>query len=182
MGSRFDYVPIQLSRAFREAQSDTNFQSWLKMQDAAVQIEFPIYDLPEIRDQMFTKDSLATVEAKLLELYTNERAAYSDDDSIHRTMRYVYYVGETFRRAFEGTWVALPTQNTDTDPHALRPAIDLPFREGMIKPNDLIGMALNRRSGIEITRVYGHMERLYQEWLENGKPERQFRGTLREQN
>ncbi|MFL6084049.1 MAG: hypothetical protein ACJ74F_12745 [Mycobacterium sp.] len=53
---------MQLTKAFREAQTDEKFQSWLKMQDAVMGIEFPIYDVPEIRDQMYTKGSLAIVE------------------------------------------------------------------------------------------------------------------------
>lgn len=126
MGKTFDYVPVQLTKAFREAQADEKFQGWLKMQEAAMGIEFPIYDLPEVRDSMFTKDSLATVEAKLTELYDSNQAAYDGEENVHRTMRYVYYIGETFRRAFEGTWVAIPP-GEDSRREALLPGIDLPF-------------------------------------------------------
>jgi hypothetical protein len=52
-------------------------QGWLKMQEAVMGIEFPIYDLPEIRDAMFTKESLASIEANLIELYPDEDAAYA---------------------------------------------------------------------------------------------------------
>lgn len=180
MGSTFDYVPVQLTKAFREAQTDENFQGWLKMQEAVMEIEFPIYDLPDIRDQMFTKDSLAIVEAKLVDLYANERAAYASKDDLTLTMRFVYYIGETFRRALDATWVALPPRNKEASPHALKPAIDLPFSEAFVQPLDLVGMALNRRSGIEITRVFGHMERAHAKWVEAGKPPRTYRGTLRE--
>ncbi|WP_049924823.1 hypothetical protein [Mycolicibacterium septicum] len=110
MGSTFNYVPIQLTKAFRDAQSDEKFQGWLKMQEAAVGIEFPINNLPEARDSMFTKDILSLAEAKLTDLYASNRAAYAGDENIHRTMRFVYYIGETFRRAFEGTWVAIPSR------------------------------------------------------------------------
>jgi hypothetical protein len=180
MGSTFNYVPIQLTKAFRDAQSDEKFQGWLKMQDAAMGIEFPINDLPEARDSMLTKDSLALAEAKLTDLYDNNRAAYAGDENVHRTMRFVYYIGETLRRAFEGTWVAIPPQENASEQGAPLPGIDVPFREGFIQPTQLIGFALTRRSGIEITRVYGHMERAYNKWQEAGRPERTFRGTLRE--
>ncbi|MBS9534034.1 hypothetical protein KIH27_10600 [Mycobacterium sp. M1] len=182
MGKAFEYVPVQLTKAFRAAQSDTRFQGWLKMQEAVMDIEFPIYDLPEISDIMYTRESLEIVEAQLMELYPNERAAYTGDDNIHRTMRYVYYIGETFRRALEATWVALPPGDPNQDAKRLRPAIDVPFDEMFLQPMELVGMALNRRSGIEITRTYGHMQRPYNEWLEAGRPERTFRGTLREED
>jgi hypothetical protein len=108
MGSTFDYVSIQLTKAFREAQVDEKFQGWLKMQEAAMGIVFPIEDAPEVRDCMFTKASLETIEAKLIDLYADSVVAYAADNAVHRTMRYVYYIGETFRQAFEGTCVAVP--------------------------------------------------------------------------
>jgi hypothetical protein len=180
MGSTFDYVPVRLTKAYREAQADEKFQGWLKMQEAAVDIEFIIEDLPEIRDSMYTEDSLETVEATLIELYPDDRTAYEGDENIHRTMRYVFYIGETFRRAFEGTWAALPADGPKSKPAASRPAIDLPFGEGFILPSDLIGLALYHRSGTEITFVFGRMGKLHAKWVDEGRPERVFRGTLRE--
>jgi hypothetical protein len=50
-------VPIQLTKAFREARTDEKFQGWLKMQDAAMGIVFPIEDAPEVRDSVFTEAS-----------------------------------------------------------------------------------------------------------------------------
>lgn len=180
MGSKFDYVPVQLTKAFGEAQADETFRSWLKMQEAVLEIEFLIDELPEIRDSMFTEESLTVVEAKLIELYPDERAAYETEDDIHRTMRYVYYIGETIRRAFEGTWVAVPPQDPKNDAKGLTPAIDVPFRETFIEPALLIRFAVNRRTGEEITPVYGHIERAYNKWQDAGRPERTYRGTLRE--
>ncbi|UHJ57078.1 hypothetical protein LT337_09760 [Mycolicibacterium fortuitum] len=180
MGSTFDYVPIQLTAAFRQAQTDEKFQGWLKMQGAAMEIVFPIEDLPEVADSMFTKNSLATAEAKLTELYDNNSMAYRGEETVHRTMRFVYYIGEVFRRAFEGSWVAIPPEPDEGEQQTPLPGIDLPFTESIIKPTQLVGFALVRRTGTEITRVYGHMERAYNTWIEGGRPERTYRGTLRE--
>ena len=105
MGEASDYVPVALTKAFRDAQTDEKFRGWLKMQEASMGIEFPIYDLPEIRDSMYTKDSLPIVEQKLLDLYQDSRDAFIGEDHLHRTMRFVYYIGETYRRSFEGIWV-----------------------------------------------------------------------------
>lgn len=178
MGTSNDYVPVQLTDAFRQAQSDEKFQGWLKMQEAAMGIEFPIHDCPEIRDQMYTKDSLTVVENKLIELYPNHREAFSSDN-VHTTMRYVYYVGETFRRAFEGSWVALPNLAAPSE-SPTKMAIDYPMREAMNRPADLVKIAVNRRTGKEISTVFGHAERDYKEWVTAGEPVRTFVGTLRE--
>ncbi len=180
MGKSFDHVPIQLTKAFREAQSNEQFQGWLKMQEAVMEIEFPYYDLPEVRDQMFTKGSLAVVENKLMELYPNHQVAYGSDNA-HTTMRYVYYVGETFRRAFEGTWVVLPSRSDPTQPPTTA-VVDFPMREAYIDPASLVKIAVNRRTGDELITVYGFAERDYGEWVDAGRPERTFIGTLREED
>lgn len=65
MGKALDYVPTQLTTAFRDAQASEEFQDWLKMQGAVMDIEFPFEDVPEVRDKMFEKDSLNLIEAKL---------------------------------------------------------------------------------------------------------------------
>jgi hypothetical protein len=173
VGKATDYVPTQLSKAFRDAQSNEQFLSWVKMQDAVMDIEFPYEDAPELRDEMFTKDSLGTIEAKLIEKFPNHRVAY-DGNNVHTTMRFVFYVGETFRRQFEGQWVNLPASQ------GFKPAVDFPMREALIRPADLVKIALNRRTGHEILDVYGYAERDYEEWTSAGKPERTFLGTLRD--
>ncbi|MFL6084050.1 MAG: hypothetical protein ACJ74F_12750 [Mycobacterium sp.] len=48
-----------------------------------------------------------------------------DSDHVHTTMRFVYYIGETFRRAFEGMWVALPRLSKPTEP-PVKAAVDSP--------------------------------------------------------
>lgn len=181
MGMVRDSVPMQLSKVFRKVQHDPNFRGWLKMQEAVMEIEFPYTDLPEVRDQMFTKDSLPVVEQKLLELYPDRRSTLATDSAVHTTMRYAYYIGETYRRAFDAVWVAIPHHiDPDLPPRGF--AIDFPMREGMTDPLQQLQMAVTRRTGNEITRVYGYAERSYNEWIANGKPERTFIGTLREED
>lgn len=180
MGKASDYVPMQLTKAFREAQSDEKFHGWVKMQDAAMGIEFPIYDLPEVRDSMYTKESLAVVEEKLLGLYGTAKDAFDGEENVHRTMRFAYYIGETYRQAFEGTWVAIPTHDSSGKATGTQPGIQVPFREDFIRPVEQIRLALIRRTGNQITGVYGHAERDYNKWIEEGRPDVEFVGTLRE--
>ena len=176
-----DYVPIALTRAFREAQADEAFQGWLEMQQAVMGIEFPTDDLPEVRDRMFAKDSLAILEEKLLLLYGSVREALAVDAGVHRTMRYAYYIGETYRRAFEGTWVAISTRKADTVSAGTQPGIELPFRESFVLPVQQIRLALIRRTGSQITRTFDHAERDYASWIEKGRPPVDYVGTLREE-
>jgi len=73
---------------------------------------------------------LESIEAKLLEFYADSVVADATDEAVHRTMRYVYYIGETFRQAFEGTWVACAPRRKEDG--GARPAIDMSFRETFI--------------------------------------------------
>lgn len=178
MGEAHDVVPMQLTKNFRRVQSDPNFRSWLEMQDAVMNIEFPVFDLPEVGDRMYAPETLAVAEQKLLELYPDARTAFTGR-AVHTTTRYAYYVGETFRRAFEGIWIALPSR-ANPDGHPAGSAIDFPMREAIVDPVDLVKLALVRRTGAEITRVYGYAERDHRRWVDAGRPERTFVGTLRE--
>jgi hypothetical protein len=76
--------------------------------------------------------------------------------------------------------VSIPPSGDTPERKGLLPGVDLPFQEGFVEPSQLIHLALTRRSGIEITRVYGFMERDYNKWLDAGRPPRTYRGTLRE--
>lgn len=124
-------------------------------------------------ERLIRTRGVKTVEQRLLGLYENHRDAFSPEH-VHATMRYGYYIGETFRRACEGIWVTIPVSG------AYLPAIDFPMRETMIKPTDLVTGAVNRRDGKHLALVFGHAERDYEEWLAAGKPERTFLGSLRE--
>jgi hypothetical protein len=167
-------VALQLTDAFRRAQSDAQFRRWLTTQRAAMQDRFPVNDCPDVRHGMYGQSSLAIVGARLLQLYPDRRAAFNRE-TIRTTMRYVYYVGETFRRAFDGTWVALPSLD-DVDAPPARVAVDYPMREGLIRPTELVLLALSRRTGEVITGVYRHAERDHAAWMCAGRPERTFTG------
>lgn len=177
MGSAHDYIPVQLTGAFRKAQSNKLFRSWIEMQQAVMAIEFPIDDCPGVRDIMFTEMSLGIVEEKLLSLYDSFGISL-EDRNLHTVMRYVYYIGETYRRAFEGTWVALPKPGGGEDDNL--PVVDLPFWETLFKPMESVQAALNRRTGVELAGQYPYAKRDYDRWVEAGRPERVYRGTLRE--
>lgn len=59
-------------------------------------------------------------------------------------------------------------------------AIDYPMREAMNRPADLVKIAVNRRTGKEISTVFGYAEHDYKEWVTAGEPVCTFVGTLRE--
>lgn len=166
MGKKF--VPIRDRPEYRQIQNDKNFRSWLAMQDAVMDLEFFLVDDPELNHTKFTREGLVIAEKNLLARYTDEQKAFSEEN-ITVTMRYVYFIGETFRRATEGRWVALPAEPPLWGP---RSAIDAEFTPAFYTPQEFVGIALTRRTGHEITFVYDFAVRDHDRWVASGRPSR----------
>ncbi|MGW5524656.1 hypothetical protein [Gordonia sp. NPDC003950] len=160
-----------------DAQSDARFISWLKMQEAAVPLVFTTDDVPELRVELYSPESIGFVEKSLLDTFNDESEFWRTDSSTARTMRFVYYIGECFRVAYEGSWVALPRD----DGAGVVPVVDLPFRETFIDPIDLSGIAVVRRTGTEIAWVFARAGSSFEEWTDQGRPPTIPLGTLSEE-
>lgn len=138
------------------------------MQEASIPLEFLPTEIPELRpDSLYSPDSLPVLENSLVEHFPSEVALWSSDASTKRAMQYVYYIGEAFRRAFEGLWVAVPTAGDPTE--AALPMVDLPFRETFVNPIDLIGICVVRRTGNEISRLFRYAANDYHDWVTEGR-------------
>ncbi|MCP2290042.1 hypothetical protein [Nocardia amikacinitolerans] len=151
-----------------EYQSDEKFQSWLRMQDAAMDIEFSIFDVPEVNGHMYTREGLVVAERALLERFPDYRTAFSGENQ-KLAMRFVYFIGETFRRATEGKWFALPPDPPKRGP---QPLIDTEFSPILYNPMHLISFAFQRRTGKEIVTPYDYAVKDHQKWVEAGRPPR----------
>lgn len=55
--------------------------------------------------------------------------------------------------------------------------MNLPHREGLFTPTSLAHLALVRRTGVEVSRLFAGQERAFRQWCAAGRPERNFRGT-----
>ncbi len=154
---------------YQAIQGDERFRSWLLMQDAAMQIEFTVFDVPELSGIEYTREGLEVAEKELLERFNVNSKPFSEEN-YKLGMRFVYFIGETFRRAVEGAWVALPPD----PPHrpGTKSMIDAEFRSGFYDPQHMIGLALGRRTGTEFTWIFDRAVRAHQEWVDAGRPAR----------
>ena len=159
-------IPLRQTDVFRAAQEDGGFRSWLAMQDAVMELEFIVSDVPELRNHLYTREGLVIAERVLLERYRNRAEAYSSEN-FTVTSRFAYFIGETFRRATEGRWVALP----QTKGGAL-PGVDVEFRSGFFNANRLVNLVLIERTGTELSMVFDYAVRDYDEWMQAGRPPR----------
>lgn len=163
-----DSVRYRETKEFQEWQNNQQFLGWLKMSDGLMQIEFPL-EVPEVAEIMYTKESLPIVERKAVELYPGDWRDAVAPENIGLTMQFVYYIGETFRRNFEGEWVVLPPSKHRAQPQS---AVDLPFNLLFTEPLALFRVSLIRRTGNEISTVYKFAEESYQGWVNDGRPDR----------
>ncbi|MFI9536905.1 hypothetical protein ACIG56_27100 [Nocardia fusca] len=161
-------APIRDTPEYQAIQHDERFQSWLRMQEAAMDIEFTHYDVPELNGHLYTREGLAIAEHQLLQRYTNLRDLLSADN-LKIGMRFVYFIGETFRRAVDGTWGALPPNSERPTP---RSVIDSPMWTAFHDPQHMISLALSRRTAKEITTIYDRAIKRHQKWIDAGRPAR----------
>lgn len=152
---------------FTAIQHNERFQSWLLMQDAAMQIEFTVSEVPELDGHEFTREGLAIAEREILRRFGDSNPF--SEDNYKLGMRFFYFIGETFRRNLEGEWVALPPEPPKTNATS---AVDLPFRSGFQNPRNMMGFIQQRRTGKELTTIYDRAVARYKEWVELGRPAR----------
>ncbi|MFD3591459.1 hypothetical protein ACFWU5_01935 [Nocardia sp. NPDC058640] len=159
---------IRDTSMFKTAQNDEGFQSWLLMHDAALQIEFTVFEVPELAGFEFTREGLVIAEQEIMSRFDGSNPF--SEENYKLGMRFYYFIGETFRRSFEGIWVALPSQ---ADPAKLIPAIDLPFMSGFKIPRHMMGFVRQRRTGTELTWIYDRAAAGYAKWVDLGRPTRE---------
>lgn len=164
MGQGKKTIPIRETPAYREAQHSERFQGWLRYQAAEMELEFVIGDVPELEGHLYTRDGLVIAERAILNLFEDERSAFRDNITL--AMRFVYLIGETLRRVTEGEWVALPQQLPNEE--SLLPAIDAPYTHSFYDPVDILGIAMVRRSGAELSFTFDHALKAHQKWVGQG--------------
>ncbi|MFI6432891.1 hypothetical protein [Rhodococcus oryzae] len=167
MGRAKKSVPVRDTDEFRTAQESEQFRSWLLTQEAAIELEFAITDIPALKGHLYTREGLVIAEQEALSRYASAQEAFSDDTG--RVMRFVYFVGETLRREVEGTWAALPAEPPRT---GQVPVIDAPYSLTFYSPVQMMRFALNRRTSHEIVTVYDNAVRAHQKWVEDRRPPR----------
>lgn len=159
---------VRKDPAVLEYQNNENFRSWLRMQDAAMDIEFSVFEVPELNGNMYTRQGLVIAEQVLLERFPDYRTAFSDTNQ-KLAMRFVYFIGETFRRALNGKWFALPPDPPRRGP---QPLIDVEFSPVLFNPMHSMSFAFQRRTGQEIVTPFDNMSRKHRKWVDAGRPPR----------
>nr|WP_245558249.1 hypothetical protein [Nocardia thailandica] len=151
--------------AFAKRQADAGFRSWLLMQEAAMEIEFTVFDVPELSGCEYTREGLVIAEQQIMHRFDNVSPFSADNRKLGN--RFVYFLGETFRRSFEGRWVAVPPIPPATNPKVM---IDVEFKSGFYNPRQMVTFVWKRRTGTELTWIYDFAQENYANWISRGRP------------
>ncbi|MGW0002495.1 hypothetical protein ACWDT6_01495 [Nocardia grenadensis] len=150
-------------------QNDELFRAWLQMQQEAVENEFVEVDVPELAGHLWTREGLVTAEHEMLHRYS-DFDDMSTEENHEVAVRFMYFIGETFRRALEGIWVLLPANPPERpDPLCV---IDSPMWTSFHDPTHMIGLAFDRRTGKEISWIFERTVKRHQKWVAAGRPVR----------
>ncbi|QIS16479.1 hypothetical protein [Nocardia arthritidis] len=156
-------------------QQEPAYLEWRSRMDAVLE-RFFSEDAPEIvgLPDRWSADGLRVAGAAAVAAFGNLQALYMPENR-EAVDRYVRYVGECYRRSFEGDWRNIPGNGPDGAefwPIVNRPA------SGYIDPHDQLGLAFFKPSKRdpghpegEMIWVYNNSKEDYQNWVAAGRPD-----------
>ncbi|WP_459545917.1 hypothetical protein [Nocardia sp. X0981] len=154
---------------YEASRHDEDFHNWLRMQEKQVESEFVHRDVPELDGHLYTREGLVIAEHQMLLRYPTDHDMFTEEN-LETALHFVYVIGETFRRALDGTWVLLPPHPPERpDPLAV---IDSPIWTAFHDLQHMIGLAFDRRSGKEISWIYDRAVKRHRKWVDAGRPAR----------
>lgn len=154
---------------YQQIQNDELFHEWVRMQQEAMENEFVRVDVPELDGHLWTREGLVIAEHEMLRRYSHfdEMAA---EENLELGVRFIYFIGETFRRALEGRWALLPPNPPERpDPLCV---IDSPMWTSFHEPTHMSELAFDRRTGKEISWIFDRTVKRHQKWIAAGRPAR----------
>ncbi|WP_040793709.1 hypothetical protein [Nocardia paucivorans] len=163
------YNPLRDTPEYQAGRHDDDFQNWLRTQETTVETEFIRNDVPELAGHLYTREGLVIAEQQMLLRFPTAHDMFSEEN-LEIGLCFFYAVGETFRRALDGTWAVLPPNPPDRpDPLAV---VEAPMWTAFHDIQHTIGLAFDRRSGQEISWIYDRAVKRHQKWVDAGRPAR----------
>ncbi|MGY1945011.1 hypothetical protein [Nocardia asiatica] len=149
-------------------QHDPRWLAWLADMDAGLE-RFFTETAPGMPDDPWSADGLRHAEARALELFpTFESVSLPESraiaDEFHR------YLGEVFRRRFEGHWYNVPSHDDRQHTRGYGPVVDLPFTDVYFTVISQLTAAMDRRTGHFWARTFERMQTAHREWVDAGRP------------
>jgi hypothetical protein len=144
-----------------DAQLDPRFRAWVEIMEYQLELFFT-NEVPALGWTDWDAAGLATAEAAALARFPDIDAVLADrndEDGYSSRDGFVRYVGTVYTQRLGGRWINLPDEDGNG-----RPAVQLPFRDLPVVPDEYLTMAVSRRTGEEWAWVFDRAVRAHDEW------------------
>ncbi|WP_024805633.1 hypothetical protein [Nocardia sp. BMG51109] len=166
MGDFRPYTDAELEQQERD-QQDPKWLEWVQPERMNAQIDkFLNETVPDMPDNPWSAEGLDHAERAALAIFPDINATKKPEnrdvaDQFHR------YIGEVFRRSFEGSWYNVP--DSDDRGHGFEPAIRLPYTDIYSEVISNLTVAVHRKTGKEWSWIFDRNKESYAEWVQGGR-------------
>ncbi|MFF0491019.1 hypothetical protein ACFYTQ_18520 [Nocardia sp. NPDC004068] len=168
MGEYRPHTAAELAR-MEQDQHDPKWLAWVAPELMETQLRKFLTDtVPDMPDDPWTAEGLAQAECVALELFPTMQATRSPEnrdvaDQFHR------FIGEVFRRNFEGSWYNVPSFDDSQGTHGFGPVIKLPFAEFYFTVIQQLTTVIDRHTGKQWAWIYAQQQKNYDDWKNSGR-------------
>ncbi|MCM6776446.1 hypothetical protein NDR87_21105 [Nocardia sp. CDC159] len=149
-------------------QQDPRWLAWVERMDEELAkfLSETVSDMPE---NPWTAEGLRRAEQAALERFPE--SGYEDRPENRELVdQFARFLGEVFRRNFEGEWYNVPEYDDENRSRGFGPVIQEGYNPMYLDVIPLLGTAIVRRTGEEWTTIFGYSQQDYAKWVEHGRP------------
>ncbi|WP_216897124.1 hypothetical protein [Nocardia alni] len=124
--------------------------------------------IPDMPDDPWSAVGLDRVEREILERFTTVQAvsAPGNQEIADQLTR---FIGEVFRRKFEGQWYNVPSMGGNRY-QDFGPVIRHEWTDMYLDVANLVTSTVDRRWGDNLSEIFGFSMETYRSWVEAGRP------------
>lgn len=166
MGGDRPYTTAELRQREKD-QQDPAWLAWLDAMPDALD-EFLTVDVPDMPADPWTAEGLLHAEQASLAYFPSMKSV-DEPSNRARADRTSRYLGEVFRRNFEGTWRNVPELYGIYE--GFTPAVEEPYVEHYLDVVTMLTASLDSRTGRDWATVFGYAQEDHADWVAAGRPD-----------
>lgn len=151
-------------------QQDLKWRAWLERMDEQLK-RFLGETVPDMPDNPWTAEGLRRAEEAALRFFADMDSVDLPENS-DRADQFHRFIGEVFRRNFEGEWYNVHDYDDPKNPRGFGPVILDPFSAEYLTIFSLLTSAMHRRTGNEWSEIFRNVSEEYDAWCAAGRPSR----------
>ncbi|MGW4848903.1 hypothetical protein [Nocardia brasiliensis] len=169
MGDFRPYTQAELKQIERD-QNDPKWLEWVAPENMNAQLDaFLNETVPDMPDDPWSAQGLDHAERAALSIFPTVDSTLVPEnravaDQFHR------FIGEVFRRNFEGVWRNVPSFDDAKRSRGFGPVIRRPFAEFYLGVVPALTTAIDRKTSTTWAQGFRYSEEDYRVWVEAGRP------------